>query len=203
MNYLLYAGAIALICLNTSSLAEINTPPLPAKASQQEMDIAYDMTQGDNDLTAAQTYNQAQIGHGSLSIQLNPELKFAQFNLVLPSKEITTFNAEQLKVQANGLSLWSNLFKFHSSNRCKLQQYEVKQLMKPHTSLAHFLAETSINWLMNCPDLKNTTSIDVGLFTDLAPKLHTIRVDWLTPISMGIQKNTLPISIKPYQTEFK
>lgn len=203
MNYLLYAGAIALMCLNTSSIAEIDTRPLPAKASQQEMDIAYDMTQGTDDLTAAKTYNQAQSGHGSLSIQLNPELKFAQFNLVLPSKEITTFNSEQLKAQANGLSLWSNLFKFHPSNRCKLQQYEVKQLMPPQISSTHLLAETSINWLMNCPDLKNTTAIDVGLFTALAPKLHTIRVDWLTPSSMGIQKNTLPISIKPYQTEFK
>ena len=187
------------------SLADLDTSPLQAKAGQTEMDIAYDMTQGDSDLTAAQTYNQTQAGQGILSIQLNPALKFAQFTLIVPTKAITKLTTEQLKAQDNALTLWANLFRFKPETSCQLQRYEVKSLTSNKSSPppSQPLAETSLNWLLTCPELKAAATIEIGGFTALAPNLHTMRVDWLTPTSLGLQTSNLPMIINPHQTDLK
>ncbi|WP_020560162.1 hypothetical protein [Thiofilum flexile] len=203
MKSYLYIWAIGLISLSAISLADIDAPPLQLEAGQAEMDVAYDMSQGDADLKAAAAYNQPQEGHGSLSIHFEPLLKAAQFTLVLPSKAITALSNEQLKQTTQGLALWSDLFKFSTKSDCKLQQYEVKDLSSEINTLTQYIAETSITWLFNCPELKSATSIEIGVLKSLAPDLHTMRIDWLTPDSLGLQQGTLPMVINPYETSLK
>lgn len=192
MKRYVYSFALLLMSVSAVTMADLDTPELQPKAGQSEMDVAFDMSDNQDDLKAAKSYNKPELGKGYLSIELNPKRQLAQFNLTIPQQEITALTLTQLAQETTAPTLWSSLFHFIPVNTCALQQYQVKPLP---LITAYKLQELSINWELACSDLNLSKSLVLNRFTPIAPTLHTIQADWLTPESTGTRLLTLPTTI--------
>jgi hypothetical protein len=195
MKPYLYAWAFCMLGISVNSYADLDSPELQAKAGQAEMDMLYDITHDNKDLEAAKQFNQITAGEGLLSIELKPKQQLAEFNLTLPKNELTNLSTSQLTKENSALALWNSLFKFTPPPSCALTKYHVESQATPPLSTPNPSSAVSINWSLNCSELKLVNSLELKMFTPLAPTLHTIHADWLTPDLMGAKVLTLPTLI--------